>query len=774
MAVNAIFNNFASGELSPDVWGRTDRPFYTTGLEVMRNFFPLITGPALFRQGFRYVHHTRLNGLAFGLGFEFNGEQAYTLEFTDLKMRVYKNGGVVLETAKNITGITKATPGVVTSAAHGFSNGDEVYISGIVGMPELNGQFFLVANKTNDTFELTNVDGVSVSTSSYTAYSSGGTVARVYEIATPYSAADLPQLKIAQTADLAYIVHPKYAPMKLSRTGHAAWTLATYSRTSDKFTGAGNYPGAVGFWGGRLVMGGTDNDPDMFWMSRGPDPSTGAARYDDFTVGTADTDALAFTLTSQNFTADRIYWFSATPAFLVIGSSGGLYKANGGADGAAITPTKIAVTPVSSKAVANINPIIGDQTVYVEWGGLTLRSFEYDILNDNYLAFDKNLLSDDITHGGLTQIALAQGRPDLIYATRADGVLLSCTFLSKEDVAGWARHPVGGTGAKVLSIVSESQSTGFDQVVAFVERTINGVTRRYVEYLSQDPRVPDFSDYYTGDKTQDESVYRNIVFEAQKQFIRMDSAVVLDTVQSATLTLSALSGAAVTATASAPSFTAADVGKTIMIKYLTGLETGVAKIVGYTSSTVVTIQTSQNFHTLNIPANGWYLMTSTVRGLGHLEGETVTVITDGGVHPDQEVLGGMITLEYPARYVIVGLRYIGILRTPDVELGTQGMFTIGKRRSVQSLYLRLRNTMGGKVGTTLNGLYGLVELPYRRATRDFTDRPPLLFTGVKPVSIQDTLTTDEFPEKKIYVVQDQALPMEVMSIVPTIDFAEGD
>ena len=69
----------------------------------------------------------------------------------------------------DISGVTQASPGVVTATAHGLSNGDRVYITEVVGMTELNGESFVVANATTDTFELTDTD-----TSAYTAYTSGG------------------------------------------------------------------------------------------------------------------------------------------------------------------------------------------------------------------------------------------------------------------------------------------------------------------------------------------------------------------------------------------------------------------------------------------------------------------------------------------------------------------------------------------------------------------------------------------------------------------------
>ena len=57
-----------------------------------------------------------------------------------------------------ITGITQANPGVVTSTAHGYSNGNTVVISGVVGMTQVNGKRFKVANVATNTFELQDID----------------------------------------------------------------------------------------------------------------------------------------------------------------------------------------------------------------------------------------------------------------------------------------------------------------------------------------------------------------------------------------------------------------------------------------------------------------------------------------------------------------------------------------------------------------------------------------------------------------------------------------
>jgi hypothetical protein len=62
-------------------------------------------------------------------------------------------------TTRNITGITKAYPPVVTSNGHGYNNDDLVYIWDVKGMTQVNGRVFTVANKNNNSFQLKSVNG---------------------------------------------------------------------------------------------------------------------------------------------------------------------------------------------------------------------------------------------------------------------------------------------------------------------------------------------------------------------------------------------------------------------------------------------------------------------------------------------------------------------------------------------------------------------------------------------------------------------------------------
>jgi len=77
--------------------------------------------------------------------------------------------------AATLTGITAASPGVITAAVHGFVNGDIVQQSSIVGMTELNNRTFVVVKLTDDTYSLTDLYGTAIDTTDYTAYTSGGT-----------------------------------------------------------------------------------------------------------------------------------------------------------------------------------------------------------------------------------------------------------------------------------------------------------------------------------------------------------------------------------------------------------------------------------------------------------------------------------------------------------------------------------------------------------------------------------------------------------------------
>ena len=225
--VSVIQTNFTAGEISTKLHGRVDITKYKNGAETIENFIVQPHGGVSRRPGTRFVKEVKTSSAKTRLvNFEFSTTQAYIIEFGNLYIRFYKDQGAILEADKTISAATRATPCVVTATSHGFSNGDEVYISAVVGMTELNGKYYLVANKTTNTFELTDVDGDNINSSGFTAYASAGTAARVYTVTTTFLTADLFTLQFAQSADILYVAHPDYAPKKISRTAHTTWTIS--------------------------------------------------------------------------------------------------------------------------------------------------------------------------------------------------------------------------------------------------------------------------------------------------------------------------------------------------------------------------------------------------------------------------------------------------------------------------------------------------------------------------------------------------------------------
>ncbi|MEI6282506.1 MAG: ubiquitin-activating E1 FCCH domain-containing protein, partial [Alphaproteobacteria bacterium] len=163
--------------------------------------------------------------------FQFSLNQGLVLEFGARYMRVISLGAFVTETAGAITGITRASPAVVTQVAHGYTTGDWVFIDDVSGMTEVNGRTFVISVSGVNSYNLLDVFGVNVDSSAYTVYSSGGTGARIYELETPYDAVDLPFLKFTQSADVMTLclvnqqTLVEYDTYDLARLADNNWTL---------------------------------------------------------------------------------------------------------------------------------------------------------------------------------------------------------------------------------------------------------------------------------------------------------------------------------------------------------------------------------------------------------------------------------------------------------------------------------------------------------------------------------------------------------------------
>ncbi len=850
---NVALGNFAGGEVSALMHSRVDLPVYKRGVERAQNFIVLPQGPVDFRCGFRRVHHTRLNQKAVLMRFQFNDQQAYQIEVTNGYFRFYKDEGIITETPVAITAITTGNPTTITSSA--LRNGDEVFLDDIVGtVSTLNGKSYLVSNVSGTTFRINDIDGNPIDTTGL-AYTSGGTVSRIYEIKTPYREQDLDTwmdedictIQHTQNTDTMYIDHRSYEPRKLTRSGHANWTLARYSRTADpfdsakaitgitaanpgvftsashgravgdkvyidsvvgmtevndrhytintvptvntftlkdeagnvlntstytayssggklEFIGGTNYPRAVTFTAdARVLHGGTGSKPETIWASRSPD--TTGPRYDDFTTGTDATHACIFTLSAVNGEVNPVQWLSNTDKFIVAGTFGTVRRIYGATEQESITPNGINAKPVNGYGSALASSVsLGANLFYIQRGTQGIRSLEYDYAQDGYLTTDRNLVSDHLPYPGLQQMAFQVGRPDILWVTRKDGVLLGLTYKDKEDISGWHRHLLGGAYidanncsrpfGRCLWVSCISRPTAQEQLWAVVEREINGQTRRSVEFMMDAPIYPDPIDFYTGDEEDDRVRYLNAVYEVQKNAVYLDNSLTYDGRSYGEQAGADLTIGASTVTASTGVFTADMVGREIWGAYdANGEGGGRAVITGYTSSTQVTVDITVDFGFSSLESGSWYLTTDTVSGLDYLEGETVGVTIDGGPDNDATVEDGSVTVSAQASVITVGQKYVGIFKSLNLDLGGVTGSAQTKLRNCIETKINFLNSVNAKFGTNL---YKMSRLEFRQA-EDFTDRPIPPFNGVKSLSYSD----DWDDKKNAYVIQDSPSPCTV-------------
>lgn len=233
MAQPHLQPSFNSGEWSPNLHARVDIDKYKSGAALLRNFFVDYRGGASTRTGTKYVLRALDSDNPVRLiPFQASFTVAYILEFGEEYIRFHRDGAPILETGVTITGITNADPAVV-SAVNTYTDGDWVYISGVSGMTQVNGRYFIVANASGTDFELTDLNGVNVNSSAYGVWTANGSAQRVYTIVSPYAAADLAILKFAQNVDTMILCHPDYAPQSLEIITETNWIIGAITFGTD-------------------------------------------------------------------------------------------------------------------------------------------------------------------------------------------------------------------------------------------------------------------------------------------------------------------------------------------------------------------------------------------------------------------------------------------------------------------------------------------------------------------------------------------------------------
>lgn len=351
----------------------------------------------------------------------------------------------VSEAAQTINSITLANPAEVNVTSHGYETGDQVWIDGGGDMTEVNDRLFTVTRTGANTFTLDDEDS-----QLYTAYTTGGSS------------------YLIQTGDSATITGTN------DRRSQDPWRWA-YGAWSDD----DGYPRTVTFFEDRLWWAGSDSSPQSLWGSR-------TGNYEDHETDDTDESAMLWTFNTDQ--VNVIEWISAQRVMLV-GTAGGEHIVSAASQADALTPSSVRVTQQSSYGSrAGIRAVRASNVLlFVQRAGRKVRELVYDFNSDSYEAPDLTLLAPHIALDKIKRVAFQQEPIPTVWVLMEDGELCSFIYERSADVIGWTHHLVGGTSVEVEDITVIPHEDGDrDQLWMLVKRTINGGTKRYVEYLEQD------------------------------------------------------------------------------------------------------------------------------------------------------------------------------------------------------------------------------------------------------------------------------------------------
>lgn len=798
-----IQNNFNAGEFSPLMYGRTDFPKYKSALALCENFVPLVQGGITSRPGTKYVAKAKDSANAVRVvPFQFSISQAYILEFGEQYIRVYKDHGQVTLAPQNVLGITNANPAVLNyDGADTYANGDRVYVSGVAGMTQINNRECTVANVNAgaNTFELSGVDSTG-----YGTYTSGGTVAEIYTITSPYSAADLFELKFAQSADVLYIAHPSYAPRTLSRTAHTSWTLATYTPvwgpflaenlteaylvTASAATGAGitltasgghtpfnaNHVGA--YWKFREVLGakyqkweaakvvgaaayryyegrlyytaaggttgtnppihtaGTESDGAVSWQYKRGD--RGYAQITAYTSSTLVTATVIKELPASatgsgtfmwaegawspdegypscaTFFEDRLVWAGSTghPQTIWMSASGEYDIFREVADSGDVTDAEAIALTLNANDVNAIRWLIDDEKALIvgtSGGEWTLRPFQS---SEAFSATNVNA-KRSTTHGCANLQPVKADRA-CIFVQRSGKKVRELAYVFEidgfraPDMSVLAEHITDG-GLVQLAYAREPQSvmwaaTADGELVGMTYEREQDVVAWHRHPIGGSGIVESVAVIPSPDGTYDE------LWLVVRRTINGSS-----------------------------------------VRYIEYMEKFWTESTGKADSFYV-----------DCGATYSGAAASTITGLYHLEGETVSVLAGGAAHPNVTVSGGAITLTRADTPVHVGKFANRDADTLRIEAGSADGTAQGKTKRIHGCTLRFYNTIGCKLGPSADKLSTI----YFRSASDPMDDSPALFSGDKKVEFEGDYET----EGKIYVRQDQPLPCTLLAIMPQL------
>ncbi len=754
--MKSLQRSFAGGEIAPEMFGRLDLTKFQTGLQLALNFITLPHGPATRRPGFYYVNEVKDSTRAARLlPFIFNSEQAFVIELGHNTARFHTHTGTVLEGPLAIASVTNANPGVFShSVAHGYTTGDGVFVSDVDGMPEVSEQFFTVVVLSPTSYSLKRLDGSTVNTTSYGAYTgSSAASSRVYTIATPWGEEFLADIGYTQANDVLTATCLDHAAREIRRLGATNWQITTVS-----FTPTLAAPTGVSATPTQPTAGNTTPQ----------DYAVTSIAADGVTESAASTVASTANALSLQGNYNTVSWSAATGA-----ARYNVYKRRGGALGFIGQTTGLSIID------DNILPD-GSRTPPTNFTSLNTATGEYPA---TATYFEQR-----------RWFAGTNNAPQNIWATRnSTDSNLTSSFPSRDDdalafrIASQQQNPVRFL-VPLVDLIALTAGTEFcifaDGGPSIVPGTLAVKPQSYAGCAPVQPVLTHTSALYVqaqGSRVREITPQSNVNNRYSSTDVSLFAPHLFNGRQIKEL-----------AYARSPDQTLwalRDDGVLLGMTYVPeqqvygwhrhttdGIFESIAVIPGATEDTLFAVVrrtvggrsvryierlTSRIFTELEdafyVDAGLTYSgpPASTIRGLNHLEGRTVTILADGAVLAPRPVTGGAITLDNPAATVHIGLPYNSDLQTLPLALDTEAVGQ-GTMKNVSRVAMRVTQSSLVRAGPSFTKLTAYPG----RAVSDPYGSPPALRTGELAFAIDPSWNSDG----SVCVRQDQPLPLTVLSM----------
>jgi len=571
-----------------------------------------------------------------------------------------------------------------------------------------------------------------------------------YEVTTPYLEDELKDIVVTQSADILYIAHPNHAPRKLSRLSDTSWTLTEIDfidgpyepvNTTETTLGLSAVTGSVTVTASAVT--GINSDQGFL--------STDVGRL------------IRFEDASNNWT-----WLEITAI-----TSTTVVTATIRGDDASATTAQASWRLGSFSETSGFPSVVTFFEQRLVWAASVDRPqsifFSKSADYENHAPTEKN--GDVVDDNGFIY-TIATDQVNTIRWMRAGKVLSVGTAGGEFIVSqGDNNNPVSPTNTRVVRQTTfGSASVTPPQVgnsVLFVQRAGRKI-REYVYQFETDaytaPDLAILSEHIT------EGGVIDIAYQQEPDsivwMVRNDGVLLGMTYERAQDVIGwhrhtiAGNNAKVESVAVIPSEDGSkDDLWLIVSREINGSTVRYIEYMTEGLSPAATTTTNATFLDSMLTYTG--VAATTISGLDHLEGETVSILADGAAHPDRTVSGGSVTLDREAFVVHIGLSYTSTLQTMRIEAGAADGTAQGKIKRISRIHYRLYKTLGMKHGPSLERLD---VIPFR-SSADNTNAPPALFTGDKNVNLPRQIDRDGF----IFIVQEQPLPLTVLAIMPELN-----